>query len=112
MEESVMRAQFHLDCFAIYSSGAGSGGIIGIVLGGSLGVTPARAAGPIVVNTTDGGAANDAFCSLYEAISNANDDGVDHSNGACVLGSGSDTIRFDDALGTATITLTGALPVD
>ncbi|MFZ5822058.1 MAG: choice-of-anchor Q domain-containing protein, partial [Chloroflexota bacterium] len=75
-----------------------------------LGITPAHAAATITVNSTaDNAIAADGQCTLREALTNANGD-RDTSGGDCVAGAGVDTIQFAAALGTATITLTSALP--
>ncbi len=57
-------------------------------------------------NTTNG----DGFCTLREAITNANAD-LDTTSGDCIAGSGNDTIIFASSLGTDTITLTSMLPI-
>src|ERR1700752_1315424 len=67
--------------------------------------TSVRAASTITVNTMDDNTASDTFCSLREALTNANDDAATY--GDCIAGSGDDTIIF---AGNYTITLTGQLP--
>jgi CSLREA domain-containing protein len=72
--------------------------------------TSARAASTITVTTTDDNTTSaDTFCTLREALTNANSDS-DTTSSDCIAGSGDDIIVFDNALGTATITLTSALP--
>ena len=75
-----------------------------------IGVTPARAASIITVNSTLDNITIDGACTLREAIINANAD-LDTTGGDCIAGSGNDTIIFDSSLGTGTITLTSMLPV-
>jgi CSLREA domain-containing protein len=62
----------------------------------------------LTVTTADDNSTSDTFCSLREAITNANNDAQTYAD--CVAGSGNDTIDFDNAFGTATITLGSALP--
>lgn len=81
---------------------------LSLLIGSGTFPTRAHAASIIIVNTTDDNLASDTFCSLREAITNANNDAQTYAD--CVAGSGNDTINFDDTLGTATITLTSALP--
>ena len=76
----------------------------------AVGVTPARAASIITVNSTSDNITIDGACTLREAITNANAD-LDTTGGDCIAGSGNDTIIFDSSLGTATITLVLELPV-
>src|SRR5689334_20967382 len=66
-------------------------------------VNPAHAAGIIVNTDADDTFGNDGFCTLREAITNANSD-IDTTNGDCAAGSGADTITF---LGNYTVTLSG-----
>jgi CSLREA domain-containing protein len=68
-----------------------------------------RAASTITVNSTADTFAHNGLCTLREAITNANGDS-DYSSGDCAAGSGTDTIVFAGSLGTATITLSSALP--
>lgn len=80
-----------------------------VAMGAAL--QPARAAGPIIVNTIDGGLVDDSGagdCSLAEAITNANNDTNTYQD--CNGGSGVDTIDFDSLLGAATIMLSAPLP--
>jgi CSLREA domain-containing protein len=56
----------------------------------------------IEVNTTADNTAWDGWCSLREAIINAN---LDAASPDCTQGGGEDGIFFSDSLGTATITL-------
>ncbi len=73
--------------------------------------TRVRADSTIMVNTiADTAIAGDGFCTLREAITNANGEN-EYTSGDCVTGSGVDTIKFDISLGTATITLASALPL-
>ena len=74
-----------------------------------LGVQPARAAG-LVVNSAADTIANDGFCTLREAITNANGNSQLYSSaGECAAGSGADAITF---AADYTITLVGSqLPV-
>ena len=67
----------------------------------SLGITPAYAAG-ITVNTNADELTTNGFCSLREAISNANSNVDIYPD--CATGSGADTITF---AGNYTITLAG-----
>jgi CSLREA domain-containing protein len=63
-----------------------------------------------IVNTLADDTTNgDSFCTLREAITNANAD-LDTTGGDCIAGIGADTIIFDSSLGTATITLASMLP--
>src|SRR5215208_147224 len=69
-------------------------------------VTPVHAAG-MVVNTEADETTTNGFCSLREAITNANNDAATYHD--CAVGSGADTITF---AGNYTITLQGRqLPV-
>jgi CSLREA domain-containing protein len=68
----------------------------------SLGITPVHAAG-IVVNTAVDESTTNGFCSLREAIINANNNAATYPD--CATGSGIDTITF---AGNYTITLAGA----
>jgi CSLREA domain-containing protein len=71
----------------------------------NIGVTPAYAAS-IVVNTNADSIANDGFCTLREAITNANNNSALYASfGECGVGFGTDTITF---AGNYTITLAGA----
>ena len=64
-----------------------------------------------IVNTLADNMTNgDGFCTLREAITNANAD-LDTTGGDCIAGTGADTIIFASSLGTATITLASMLPV-
>jgi hypothetical protein len=64
---------------------------------------PAHAAGNIVNTNADNTTAGDGFCTLREAITNANANS-DSTSGDCVAGSGADTITF---AADYTITLNG-----
>src|SRR5215207_2690490 len=72
----------------------------------ALTVTPAYAAGIVVNTNADATIAGDVFCTLREAITNANSDS-DTTGGDCPAGSGADTITFD---ANYTITLGSQLP--
>jgi CSLREA domain-containing protein len=76
-----------------------------IWLGAALLPQPAYAAGIIVTSAADA-QADDGFCTLREAILNANADNQSGST-ACSAGSGADVITFN---GNYTITLTADLP--
>jgi CSLREA domain-containing protein len=62
----------------------------------------------IQVTTTADTASVDSLCSLREAITNANNNALTYPE--CLYGATGSFIAFDTALGTATITLTSALP--
>src|SRR5215207_5544046 len=72
----------------------------------ALTFTPAYAAGIVVNTNADATIAGDGFCTLREAITNANSDS-DTTGGDCPAGSGADAITF--AAGY-TITLVNQLP--
>jgi CSLREA domain-containing protein len=74
------------------------------LLSPALAVRPAYAAG-IIVNTNADNTIADGFCTLREAITNANNDAATYSD--CTAGSGNDTITF---AANYTITLSSALP--
>ena len=83
--------------------------MLALLISSSAFPSPVYADSVIMVATiADDTNAADGLCSLREAIINANDDAQTHTN--CVGGSGHDTIQFNDALGTATITLGATLP--
>lgn len=73
------------------------------LLGGAVTVTPAYAAGIVVNTNADNTTSADSFCTLREAINNANSDS-DTTSGDCAAGSGADTITF---AANYTITLSG-----
>src|SRR6476660_9880850 len=80
--------------------------ILGLMLIGTAAFpTSARADSTITVNTSDDNTTSDTFCSLREAITNANDNGTTFAD--CVAGSGADTITF---AANYTITLGSQLP--
>ena len=81
--------------------------MLSVLIGSAAFPTNARAAS-ITVTTLADDTALDGQCSLREAIINANNDDATHAD--CFTGTGADIISFSDALGTATITLTSALP--
>ena len=67
----------------------------------------------IVVTTTDDPVVTSGygFCTLREAIDNANDPGVDTTGGDCVKGTGNDDITFSPSTtGTITLGTNGELP--
>ncbi len=69
---------------------------------------PVLAAGSITVTgNADTGTPGDGFCTLREALANANTDS-DTSGGDCAAGSGVDLIEFAPGLNGHTITLAGA----
>jgi CSLREA domain-containing protein len=69
-------------------------------------VSPAHAAGIIVVNSDADTVADDGFCTLREAITAANSDTASGATaGECAAGSGADTITF---AANYTITLVGS----
>src|SRR3954468_13614833 len=83
--------------------------LLASLLGSTVFVTPAHAAGITVSNGADT-TADDGFCSLREAIDNANNDAqLYNSAGECAAGIGSDSISFDPSLSGATIYLGAAL---
>src|ERR1039458_4080243 len=66
----------------------------------------ARAPSITVNNTTDpASTSGNGFCTLREAIDNANSPGTDTTGGDCVKGTGTDTISFSVS---GTITLSSA----
>ncbi len=82
-----------------------------LLLGSALNVTPAYAAGIVVNSSADDTLVNldaNSTCDLREAITNANNDAATYTD--CIAGSGNDTIAFDDALGSTTVTLGSTLP--
>jgi CSLREA domain-containing protein len=89
------------------SRGVRRGAVLALLIlaGVSLGQQPVRAATITVNSTADNMTAQDAQCTLREAIANVNAGG-DTSGGDCTAGTGSDdTIVFNLTL-PATITLT------
>jgi len=80
---------------------------LSVLIGSAAFPTRARAAS-IIVTTLADDTVLDGLCSLREAITNANDDAATYAD--CPTGTGADTIGFSDTLGTATISLTSALP--
>jgi len=83
--------------------------LLSLLLGSALLPSPVFADSSITVATTANTINSaDNFCSLPEAITNANDDAQTIDD--CVGGSGNDTIQFSDILGTNTITLGATLP--
>src|SRR4051794_21116457 len=69
-------------------------------------VMPTYAAGIVVNTNADNTTAGDTFCTLREAITNANAN-ADTTSGDCTAGSGTDVITF---AGDYTITLGSSLP--
>ncbi|MBI3164782.1 MAG: hypothetical protein HYZ24_08870 [Chloroflexi bacterium] len=80
---------------------------LALLVGSAASPTPARAASMITVTTSADNTTTDTFCSLREAITNANDDAMTFADCA-VAGSGNDTIVF--ANGITTVTLGSTLP--
>jgi len=74
------------------------------LLGGALTATPARAASIVVNTNADNTTSADGFCTLREAITNANNNS-DTTSDDCAAGSGADTITF---AADYTITLAGS----
>jgi predicted outer membrane repeat protein len=70
------------------------------------------ASGPIIVNnTTDPASTSDnGFCTLREAINNANSPGTDTSGGDCTVPTGEDTIINFSVSGTIALGVNGTLP--
>jgi CSLREA domain-containing protein len=79
-------------------------GLLALLLASAVFVIPAYAAGIVVNSNADNTTAGDGFCTLREAITNANTDS-ETSSGDCIAGSGTDTITF---AGNYTITLAGS----
>jgi CSLREA domain-containing protein len=82
-----------------------------LLIGSSTALTSVRASGSgtiIIVDTIGDNATSDMVCSLREAIANANANAITYAD--CGAGSGDDLIKFDGALGKATITLSSLLP--
>ena len=84
--------------------------VVVMLIGSATFATNVRAASTITVNSTADNTTSDIFCTLREAINNANAD-LDTTSGGCIAGTGTDTIIFANSLGTATITLASMLPV-
>ncbi len=80
---------------------------LALLIGSAVSPTPARAASTITVTTSADNTTTDTFCSLREAITNANDDAMTFADCA-VAGSGNDTIVF--ANGITSIVLGSTLP--
>ncbi len=80
--------------------------IIGISI---LGLQAVQA-GNITVTTTEDSVAADSFCSLREAVDNANNDSQLH--GDCAAGSAKDLIVFDPALSARTINLSSTILIN
>lgn len=72
---------------------------------------PAYAASTIIVTTIADNTTTDTFCSLREAINNANSDAATSPD--CITGSGNDTIIFDPSLrlGSESIVVSSTLPM-
>ena len=79
-----------------------------LLIGSAAFPARAHAASTITVATNADEINSNGLCSLREAITNANGDNQTYTD--CVIGSGDDTIQFNDALGTTTITLGSTLP--
>ncbi len=80
--------------------------LLALVIGSVAFPAPVRAASTITVTTSNDNTTTDTFCSLREAITNANNDLATSAD--CTAGSGNDTIVF--AGGVTTITLGSTLP--
>ena len=87
--------------------------LLASLLGSAVFVTPARAAGVIINNDADVTATDDGFCTLREAIDNANNDAQMHgsTSGECAAGSGTDMITFEPVLAGLTIQLSSPLVI-
>ena len=68
---------------------------LSLIIGAMTIITPARAAGPIMVTTSGDVIASDGLCSLREAIIAAN---TDSAVSDCPAGNGADTILFSSTL--------------
>ncbi|RJP49965.1 MAG: hypothetical protein C4583_11495 [Anaerolineaceae bacterium] len=77
-----------------------------LLIGMAIIPTSAHADGTITVTTNTDNTTDDDFCSLREAITNANDDFISHND--CNAGTGNDTIVF--ANGITVIALGSTLP--
>jgi CSLREA domain-containing protein len=78
----------------------------------TLSLTPSVQAAGITVNNDADITADDGFCTLREAIYNANNDLQQfNTSGECATGSGTDTITFDAGLSGQIIYLGAELPV-
>ena len=82
--------------------------LLASLLGSAVFVTPAYAAGMTVNSSADDTIAGDGFCTLREALANANGNS-DTTSGDCVAGSGDDTITFAPGLSGQTIHLGSTL---
>jgi len=84
--------------------------LLASLFGSAVFLSPAYAAGAILVNSNADTIADDGVCTLREAITNANGDSQLYATaGECAIGAGSDTITF---AADYTITLSGSqLPV-
>ena len=82
--------------------------VVMMLIGSAAFPTSVRADSIITVNSFDDNIAVNGFCTLREAITNANNNTATYSD--CVAGSGNDTIIFASSLGSTTITLTSTLP--
>ncbi len=78
--------------------------LITSLIGSAIFVTPAYAASIIANTNADNTTGGDSFCTLREAINNANAD-TDTTSGDCTAGNGADTITF---AADYTITLAGS----
>ena len=102
MKLSRLKSIFHIFIFFV---------ILASLLGSPIFVTPAYAAGITVDSSTDT-SADDGFCTLREAITNANNDSQLYgSAGECATGSGTDSISFDSSLAGTIIHLASTLSI-
>ncbi len=83
--------------------------LAGAALTLAISQTPFAYAATIPVTTTTPTVAADSFCSLIEAIINANDDAA--TNADCVAGSGADTITLNGNTYTLTSPYSGINPI-
>ena len=82
--------------------------IVMMLIGSTAFPTSVRADSIITVNSFDDNIAVNGFCTLREAITNANNNAATY--GDCTAGSGNDSIIFASSLNFSTITLTSTLP--
>jgi hypothetical protein len=82
--------------------------ILVILLGGAATPNTVSADSTIIVETNSDNLTTNSFCSLREAITNANNNNGVYTD--CEAGNGNDTIVFSDGLANATIVLTSFLP--
>jgi hypothetical protein len=82
--------------------------ILVILLGGAATPNTVSADSTIIVETNSDNLTTNSFCSLREAITNANNNNGVYTD--CEAGNGNDTIVFSDDLANVTIVLTSSLP--